>query len=354
MKADLPDLWTSRAATDAQPGERRTGASRKPRLGFLGVGWIGRHRMNAIAASDVAEVVALSDPDAVNLAEAQALAPRAATPDSFEGLLDLELDGLVVATPSALHAEQAEAALARGIAVFCQKPLARTAEETRQVIAAARRADRLLGVDMSYRQTHAMHRIHAAMLAGEIGEVYAVDLVFHNAYGPDKPWFRDPERSGGGCVIDLGIHLVDLALWLLGFPEVRNVWSRLYARGRPLAARPTIVEDHALAQFELENGAMVRLACSWNLAAGRNAVIEARLHGTRGGLSMRNVDGSYYDFVAERFEGTRTIVLASPPDDWGGRAAVLWSRRLASGAGFDPEIESATRVARVLDAIYGR
>jgi hypothetical protein len=79
-----------------------------------------------------------------------------------------------------------------------------------------------------------------------------------------------------------------------------------------------------------------------------------RLHGTQGGLSMRNVDGSYYDFVAERFEGTRSIVLASPPDDWGGRAAVLWTRRLASGAGFDPEIESATRVARVLDAIYGR
>jgi predicted dehydrogenase len=48
--------------------------------------------------------------------------------------------------------------------------------------------------------------------------VFAVDLVFHNAYGPDKPWFYDPELSGGGCVMDLGVHLVDLALWSLDFP----------------------------------------------------------------------------------------------------------------------------------------
>jgi predicted dehydrogenase len=199
-----------------------------------------------------------------------------------------------------------------------------------------------------------MRQIREIVASGDIGEVYAIDLVFHNAYGPDKSWFRDPVLSGGGCVIDLGIHLVDLALWTLGFPAVTGVTSRLYAQGKPLAPRPGVVEDYAIAQIELEGGAVARLACSWNLPAGRDAVIEASFHGTRGGAALRNVDGSFYAFVAERFEGTRSTTLAAPPDAWGGRAAVAWTRRLAAGGRYDPEIERMTDVAAILDSIYGR
>ncbi|MBB1600450.1 oxidoreductase [Variovorax sp. UMC13] len=326
----------------------------RPRLGFLGVGWIGRHRLQAIAASGVAEVATLFDAAPEGLAQAQALAPRAEVAESLDALLAAELDGIVIATPSALHAMQAEAALSRGLAVFCQKPLARDADETARVVRAAERADRLLAVDFSYRHTEAMRQIRALVDDGSIGRIYAVDLVFHNAYGPDKPWFRDVQRSGGGCVIDLGIHLVDLALWTLGFPAVQAVSSRLYAQGVPLGPRPQVVEDYAVAQFGVAGGATVRLACSWNLAAGRDAVIEAVFHGTRGGAAMRNVRGSFLDFEAERFDGTRSTVLAAPPDDWGGRAAVQWARQLASGAGYDPAVARVMQVAEVLDAIYGR
>ena len=327
---------------------------RKPRLGFLGVGWIGRNRMEAIARDGSAEIAAIADAHADARDAACALAPGAAGLGSLDALLGHDLDGLVIATPSALHARQAEAALARGMAVFCQKPLARTAAETRGVIDAARRANRLLGVDLSYRRTQGMQRIRELVAAGGIGDVYAVDLVFHNAYGPDKPWFRDPVLSGGGCVIDLGIHMIDLALWTLGFPRVEAVSSRLHAGGRRLAPPSPLVEDHAVAQIDLAGGAVVRLACSWNLPAGRDAVIEASFHGTRGGAALRNVGGSFYDFVAERFDGTRAMPLAEPPDDWGGRAAVHWARALANGGAFDPEIERLAEVAAVLDAIYER
>jgi len=337
--------------TDASQGTRL----RKPRLGFLGVGWIGRNRMEAIARDGSAEIAAIADAHADACEAAAALAPDAARLNSLDALLDRELDGLVIATPSALHAQQAEAALARGLAVFCQKPLARTAAETRGVIDAARRADRLLGVDLSYRRTAGMQRIRELVSGGEIGDVYAIDLVFHNAYGPDKPWFRDPVLSGGGCVIDLGIHMIDLALWTLDFPRVASVSSRLHAGGRRLASpSASAVEDHAVAQIDLAGGAVVRLACSWNLPAGRDAVIEASFHGTRGGAAFRNVNGSFYDFVAERFDATRTTPLASPPDDWGGRAAVHWAHALAEGGAFDPEIGRLEEVAAVLDAIYER
>jgi predicted dehydrogenase len=329
-------------------------AQRRPRLGFLGVGWIGRHRMRAIAEHGGVEVVAVADASEEALGEATALVPGASAVRSLAELLAQGVDGVVIATPSALHAEQAEAALTRRAAVFCQKPLARTAAENARIVAAAKRADRLLGVDLSYRHTEAMRRIRALVASGAIGDIYAVDLTFHNAYGPDKPWFRDRRLSGGGCVIDLGIHLVDLALWTLDFPRVGAVSSRLFAHGAPLRSGADEVEDHAVAQFDLDGGAVVRLACSWNLAAGRDAVIEATFHGTRGGASMKNVGGSFYDFVAERYDGTRTTTLATPPDDWGGRAATAWARSLAAGARFDPAIERVVDVARVLDAIYGR
>jgi len=326
----------------------------RPRLGFLGVGWIGRHRMQAICETGAVEVAAVSDPSAEMVGEALKLAPEAEAVHGLEELLASGLDGVVIATPSALHAEQSIRALEAGVAVFCQKPLGRTAKEVATVVEAARAADRLLAVDLSYRFTDGMRRIREVLASGELGRIYAVDLVFHNAYGPDKAWFYDPELSGGGCVMDLGVHLVDLALWALDFPDVANVSGKLFSGGEPLAGRRDRVEDYALATLELQTGAAVQLACSWRLQAGCDAVIEAAFYGTQGGAALKNVGGSFFDFTAERFRGTARETLASLPDAWGGRAAADWATRLAAGERFDPAAERLVDVARALDAIYGR
>jgi predicted dehydrogenase len=324
----------------------------KPRLGFLGVGWIGRHRLEAVVGSGVAEVVAVADTIPENALAAAKLVPTSIA-GSLDELLEAELDGLVIATPSALHAEQATAALERGMAVFCQKPLARNASETSRVVEAARQVNRLLGVDLSYRRVEGARRMRELIRAGELGSVYAADLVFHNAYGPDKAWCYNPALSGGGCVIDLGSHLVDLALWILEPATVTRVSSHLFAKGEPLGNRRDVVEDFALAELDLGQRTIVRLACSWNLPAGRDAVIEASFVGTAGGAKLANVGGSFYDFTADRFRGTTSERLCSPPDAWGGRAIVEWATQLACDPSFDPSVERVTDVAAVLDAIYG-
>ncbi len=326
----------------------------KPRLGFLGVGWIGRHRMEKMLATGAVEAAAVADPSPEMRAAAIQLAPDAATVDTVEELLTQDLDGLVIASPSALHAQQSIAALERGMAVFCQKPLGRTAAEVAAVVETARQADRLLGVDLSYRFTSGMQRIRELVRAGELGRVFAADLTFHNAYGPDKPWFYDPVQSGGGCVMDLGVHLVDLALWALDWPEVAEVQSQLMHGGAPLGDPAAQCEDYAVATIRLASGAVLRLACSWRLPAGQEAVIAAEFYGTAGAAALHNVGGSFYDFDAVRMRGTATEPLAEREDDWGGRAAADWARRLASGEGFDPEAERLVDVARVLDAIYQR
>lgn len=321
-----------------------------PRLGFLGTGWIGRHRLAAMIAAG-AEAVAVCDPADECVTEALKLVPAARRVASLDAMLALDLDGVVIATPSAQHAAQAIRALEAGKAVFCQKPLGRSAAEVTGVVDAARAADRLLGVDLSYRHVAGIDKVAELVRSGALGKVFAADLVFHNAYGPDKPWFYDPAQSGGGCVIDLGVHLVDLALWVLGFPQVGDVDARLLRDGRPLA--PGEVEDYATAQFSAGE-AQVRIACSWRLQAGREAVIEAAFYGTDGGAALRNVDGSFYDFVVERFRGTAAERLAGPPDEWGGRAAAAWARQLARDPRYASDADQFVRSAEVLDRIYGR
>jgi predicted dehydrogenase len=336
--------------TDTLIRREAPAATRPPRVGFLGVGWIGRRRMEALIEADAVEVVGVADASEAMLDEALAMAPGAAAARRLDELLDLDLDGLVIATPSALHASQAIAALDRGVAVFCQKPLGRSEAEVASVVEAARRSDRLLAVDLSYRHVEAMRRVRDVVRSGEIGRIFHVDLTFHNAYGPDKPWFYDPALAGGGCVMDLGTHLIDLALWTLGDPVVQSVSSDLMSGGRPLTA--DVVEDFAVATLSLADGTVARLACSWRLPAGQDAVISAAFYGTEGGAMFSNVGGSFYDFVGERTRGQSRERLVSPPDAWGGRAAVAWARQLAAGGRFDPEAEKLVKLAATLDRIY--
>jgi predicted dehydrogenase len=115
-----------------------------------------------------------------------------------------------------------------------------------------------------------------------------------------------------------------------------------------------VVEDHAFARVDLATGATLSLDCSWFGHAGADAVIGLTLHGTRSAAAVRNVGGSFYDFVAEHRTGTSIRTLVGPPDEWGGRAAVAWARRLGEDRRHDPTVAEVVEVARVLDAIYGR
>ena len=326
----------------------------KPVLAFAGVGWIGRNRMQAAIESGAADIAMLSDPSAECISEALKMAPGSKTALSFEEVVtDPEIDAVVIATPSSLHMEQAVLAFENNKAVFCQKPLGRNAAEVFTVIEAAKKANKLLGADFSYRYTTAFQKIHPLVHSGELGKIFAVDLKFHNAYGPDKPWFYDMKQSGGGCVLDLGIHLIDLMLYALDFPDVTKVNSSLYSKGVSVKGKEE-VEDYANVSLELANDINAQLSCSWNLQAGQEAVIEASFYGTNGGVSMKNLNGSFYDFAAYRFWGTKSETLAGPPDSWGGRALVNWIQQLSVSSEFASSAEQYLPSAAVLDKIYGR
>jgi predicted dehydrogenase len=327
-----------------------------PRLGFVGVGWIGAMRLDALAAAGAAEVAALCDTSEARLDAVSAAHRSAHRFRDYASLLDhaadLGLDGVVIATPNALHAPQAVAALRQRLAVFCQKPLALDATRTARVLAEAKRADRLLAVDYSYRFTDAAAALGRLIAAGELGRVHHIDTVFHNAYGPDRPWCYDPAVSGGGALMDLGVHQIDLALWLLGFPTVLAVHGGASRRG--VAAGAGTIDDFATARLNLADETTVHVAVSWHTHAGVDCVIRTAVHGTYGGAEMRNVEGSFYDFELVRFDGRHARLASRESKEWLGRGALDFARRLAASPAFDPAIETTTRVAAVVDALYAR
>jgi predicted dehydrogenase len=267
-------------------------------------------------------------------------------------MLKLALDGIVIATPSALHARQCILAFERGAAVFCQKPLARSGAETLAVLEAARASDLLLRVDFCYRQTLALQKTREIVRSGEIGTPFAVELLFHNAYGPDKSWARDRELAGGGCLMDLGVHLVDALLWTLEYPALGEGHIGLFQKGAPVDLGVG-VEDFAIGSLQIPDGPAVTLACSWGSAFGEAAKIGVQIHGTRGGVAFENVDGSFYDFRCDLYRGSSRTTVVAPPDAWGGRAIVAWANELKESARYRPTPDLLA-VANAIDLLYAR
>lgn len=356
-------------------------SERRPRVAFAGVGWIGRHRMRAVAESGRAEVVALADPDRGRLEEAAARLPPGKPPvrlhHTYEALLREDLDGVMIASPSGLHAAQALAAIERGLHVFCEKPLGRTRREVQRVVSAAKQGDRRLGVDLSYRYIEGAEALRSLVRGGELGRIFAVDLVFHNTYGPDKPWSHDPAMAGGGCLVALGMHLLDLAFWCLGERRIEAVDGRFYASGRPLSVDDlvTTVEDFALGRLDLVSRSggttTVSLQCSWFHATGVPAAISVVFRGTEGTAALRNVGGSFFHFNAERCGNAGRAPLLAPPGEelgeeqgeavpsrdpwsWGKGPILDWIDDLVAGRGYDAGVEATLPVAEAIDALYGR
>ncbi len=322
------------------------------RLGLVGTSHQAVYFLQALHLSGVGSIAHYTSPDR-HSDDVKSMMRDASHIESFDALLDTNPDGIILATPTNAHVAQAEAAIARGIPVFSQRPLSLDHSSTRRVIDAARSANVLLGVDMRYRPTPAMRELRSTVQAGELGDIYAIDAVFHHANGPANAWQTDTQLSGGGCMLDCGVTMIDLALWTLGFPQVADVSSRLYAKGEridPADATGT-AEDYADAILDLDTGASLHLSCGWNVSAGQNARIELTFYGTDGGGTFRNVNGSLQEFTSALFRGNHSHELASSFDELAGRTVVSWASAIARGSCYDPWVEGVADVAAAVDRV---
>ncbi|WP_341393312.1 Gfo/Idh/MocA family protein [Arthrobacter sp. G119Y2] len=277
------------------------------RVGVIGIGWAGQQHIKAYQAIDGVEVVALAGMEAELLAELQG---RYGIRDAFAGweeLLELEdLDAVSVAVPTFLHAPIAVAALGRGLHVLSEKPIARNGDEGQQMVDAARRAGRVLDVAFNHRLRGDIQALKQIIDAGELGRPYYAKASWLRRQGIPMlgSWFTSKDMAGGGPLADIGVHVLDYALHLLGEPKVLSVsasaYSELGPRGRggnaSYTARDTKlafdVEDFASAFIRLEGGGTLLLEAGWATYRETDDLMDFTVYGTDGGAELRAVGAS--------------------------------------------------------------
>jgi predicted dehydrogenase len=218
-------------------------------------------------------------------------ARRFGVPRTYPRLDDLLHDGVadlvVVCTPNALHAPQAIAALDAGLHVLVEKPLALSAGEGRAMVKAAERAGRVLAVAHCWRHDAEARWVRERVARGEIGDVVrTVGFGSHVEWGPSG-WFARHALAGGGALVDMGVHALDTARYLLGDPAPRRVFARIERRYGARAADPDAdVDDTGLVVVEWEGGARSQVECGWWQPHADGPEAATRLYGTSGYASL--------------------------------------------------------------------
>jgi predicted dehydrogenase len=279
-------------------------------LGLIGAGTIGGVHADKAARLGL-DLVAVADPD---LAAAETLAKRhgfaRSCSDFREVVADPRIDAVVIASPNGLHGEQAIAALEAGKHVLLEKPMAATLSDARRIAEAQRRGGTVLQLGMANRYKAAPQSLLRFARGGQCGDFYTGQAFWLRRRGIPGfgGWATTRELAGGGAVLDIGVHVLDLALHLMGFPRAvavsaaaYNVWSELehytytWMWGRPRPGGRKDVEDCAMALVRFEDGQTLQLSISWAINAampGPDAGI--RLMGDRGGIELRGFDGAHF------------------------------------------------------------
>ena len=262
---------------------------------------MGANHVKNFQAADGCEVVAACDlePELLKKVAEEHNVPQ--TYAKVEKMLAEEkLDIVSVATPNTLHHPMTTAALEQGLHVLCEKPLAMNARQAEEMVETAKRNKVKLGVHFNHRMRDDVQAIARAIQAGELGDVYFARTVWHRRKGiPLRPSFLKMDSSGGGALIDLGVHILDIACYCLGFPKLVAVngqaCTKFAARDAP--GLDMDVDDFATAYCRFENGATLALEVSWASHHEHPEQMLLHVYGDEGGATRRVHD--YQDISIE-------------------------------------------------------
>ncbi|MFQ3566848.1 MAG: Gfo/Idh/MocA family oxidoreductase [Aggregatilineales bacterium] len=276
------------------------------RVGIIGMGWAGETHLKAYLTMPNVQVIAISDPRADHVAELGSRYNVPVVSTDYEPLLTREdLDIISVTTPNYLHAPIAIAALEHGKHVLCEKPLARTVAEAEAMVKAAIENNRVLEVAFNHRRRGDVDVLKRYIDEGGLGRIYHAKATWmrRNGIPGMGGWFTSREMAGGGPLIDLGVHVLDMAMYLLDEPEVLAVSAATYAelgpRGRGSRDRRLggvyEVEDLATAFIRLAGGVTLLLEASWATYGKNDDDFGVSLYGTEGGATIEIKNYAWQD-----------------------------------------------------------
>lgn len=257
------------------------------RIGLIGCGAIGRQHADAICQWPSTMLTAVSDPDLTRMT-VLARSHEALAVDSAQALCEQDdIDAVVIATPTNTHRDLALMAMRTGKHVLLEKPVCLTLAELDEIQRISRDAGVALLVGQSLRFDHVARALRETVDAGDLGPLALFQWVSNTARpwpGGWRGWQTDPVQSGG-MALHLGIHSIDLAIWLMGNPP-----ARVYAQGTNLAAPGLEVNDCLHISLRFENQANALLEIQSSLTGQGNRYQEVMALGTKGQAQWRLSD----------------------------------------------------------------
>lgn len=338
-------------------------SERKLKVGAIGIGGIFNAHIGGWTASEHAELVAATDVNAEvlkkfgkehNITKLYA--------DAADLIADKDIDIVDICTPSSYHAPLAIAALQAGKHVICEKPLATRTDEIEQMIAARDKSGKLLMTAQHMRFDAKNQAVKKEIDAGVLGDVYHGRAWYlRRDQLPVRPGFIYKKNAGGGPCIDIGVHVLDLSLWLMGNPKPVSVTgvSRKMLAGQPGAysswggtrvPQDMDVEDFAAGFIRFENGASLSLEVSWLL---HHPTTEEHvwLYGTKGGLVLPEATFHHTDNERQHQYDVALKYLpnAHRPHNF---ECMEFARAIAEGGPSPVPAEQSLQVQSILNGIY--
>ena len=346
----------------------------KIQIGVIGCGGIanGKHFPALAKLSDQCELIAFCDlvPERAEKAKKDYGVPSAKVFTDYHDLLNVdEVDEVHVLTPNVSHCPITCDAFAAGKHVMCEKPMAKTYAEAKAMVEAAQETGKILSIGYQNRCTAAALQAKKLVEGGELGEIYyAKAHAIRRRAVPTWGVFLDAEKQGGGPLIDIGTHALDLTLWMMDNYEPASVTGSVF---RKLADQketgnawgdwdPEVftVEDSAFGFIKMKNGAAIQLEASWALNSLEVDEAKTTLCGTKAGADMK--DGLRINRVQYGRQCVEKPDLSSGGVDYfdGEAESVqdveqrVFYDAVVNGKPLTVEPEQALVVTQILEAVY--
>ena len=339
--------------------------SKKLRVGIIGTGGISHcHMAGYKALSDTVEVVAACDIDENKLEKycEQYGIPSKYT-DFNEMMAKESLDAVSVCTWNSVHKDATIAALRGGANVICEKPMAMNTEEALEMLKVSKETGKLLQIGFVRRFGNDADALKEYIAAGTFGDIYYAKATYLRRSGCPGGWFGDKSRSGGGPLIDLGVHVIDLVRYLAGSPKAVSAYGSTFNNLGPNRAKklngwsveskgdPYTVEDFTTALIRFDNGLTVSVEASFNLNI-KHDVGNIELFGTNAGCSI-DPDLELYTQLAGKFVNVKPVDSIALSFDGLFEREIKGFIDAANGdAPCIAPAEDGVELMRIIDAIY--
>jgi len=342
------------------------------KVGVVGVGWAGQQHIKAYSAREDVDLVGIAGLEEDSREQLAAEFGVAHSVARWEDLLELDgLEAISVAVPTFLHAPIALAALERGLHVLCEKPIALNGDEAQRMVAAARSAGRVLDVAFNHRRRGDVQKLRGLIEDGRLGRPYYTKAWWLRRTGIPTlgSWFTQSSLAGGGPLVDIGVHVLDYALFLLGHPEVVAVSASTYdllataGFGSSPASNKTgatgdktfDVEDLASVFMRLADGGTLLVEASWAAHRRDGDEFGITLYGTDGGAELIVDDYAPKGALRVFTDDDGAAVATTVPVKTGrGHRAVIeqFAQTIRSGDWRGHDGSGAAALARIVDACY--